>query len=161
MSATTETASDTQPRNSFAAFWRRLTSISIKNAFAVRSRQPAQASASCASDMARSSAMEWDGADIDAYLESVERRIAESPYGRWQALPQGAQADLSPTAYLVAVDAPRLIELVRRSKVFRPVFVSGAPGSRKYVGTGTYLGANPYLVADMERQQPPVNTGLK
>ena len=112
--ANTEKTKDTHPLNSLRAFWRRLTSISVKNQSPVSRFQPDQWCARSSSDMARNCLEVNVGfEDIDSFLCAVEMRCKEvnapwnGPYGR--SKPQ----DLSATGHLIALDVPRLVELVR------------------------------------------------
>lgn len=107
--AATESPSESQPRSSLAACWRRLTSISVRNQFPVFGFQPDQCSASSSSDIARNcAAVKVHFDDIDSFLAEVEGRIPKAP--GWGDAPVN---DLSAIGHLIAVDVPRLVALVR------------------------------------------------
>lgn len=98
------------PLNSLLAFWRRLTSISAKNQSPVFGLQPDQCSASSSSDIARNCAAVKLGLDdIDGFLDEVEERMRQAP--NWS---HGRVQDLTPLGHLVAVDVPRMVDLLRR-----------------------------------------------
>lgn len=111
-SAATANPSESQPRSSLAACWRRLTSISVRNQFPVPGFQPDQCSASSSSDIARNcAAVKVHFDDIDSFLVEVE--------GRLEQIPGYATArvdDLTAYGHLLAVDVPRLVALVRELK---------------------------------------------
>lgn len=109
-SAAIDTATASQPRTSSPLFWRRITSIWHRNQSPVCSAQPAQCAANSSSDIARNCAEVKLGlADIGRFLNEVEARQLECPdWGR------GRVQDLSPLGHLVAVDVPRMVDLLRR-----------------------------------------------
>ena len=107
--AATASQSESQPRSSLAAWWRRLTSISVRNQFPVFGFQPDQCSASSSSDIARNcAAVKVHFDDIDSFLAEVEGRIPKAP--GWG---DASVKDLSAIGHLIAVDVPRLMALVR------------------------------------------------
>lgn len=113
-SATTEMTTASQPRNSVEAFWRRLTSISIKNTSPVLECTPDHDVASSSLDIARRSLdLSEGGNDIDAFLEGVKKRYAV-PGSAWQYWGRCEHGALSGLGYLAAVDMPRLIALAEK-----------------------------------------------
>ena len=113
-SAASDSATLTQPRSSLAAFWRRLTSISARNQSPVPGRHPDQCSASSTSDMALScSGVKVGREDMEAYLAEVMARHASITAGWNSPLGRANPQDLSATGYLIAIDIPTLVALVR------------------------------------------------
>ena len=109
-SATTDSATEIQPRSSLLAFWRRLTSISQRNQSPVLDRYPDQCVASSSSDMARSWAEVCVGGnDIERYLLKVMRRYDKTAWSGQTPDPR----TLTEYGYLMCYDIPRLVALVR------------------------------------------------
>jgi hypothetical protein len=114
--AAIEMPSDNQPRISLVLFWRRFTSISVRNQSPVPCFQPDQCSASCSSDIDRNCIDEKVGFDdITApYLNEVVERWA-SIDALWLRAPDVMKRapDLSPMAHLLAIDVPKLVAFAR------------------------------------------------
>ena len=109
-----ERTTESQPLNSLAAIWRRFTSMSVRYQSPVSRFQPDQCSASASSDIPLSSLDVNVGFDdISAFLDSVEARRAGCRAG-WNG-PAGTSHPelLSNYGHLIAIDVPKLVELVR------------------------------------------------
>ena len=110
-SARKDKAKDNQPRRTMLSFWRRLTSISVRNQSPVSRLNCDQCAANSSSDMARSCAAVKDGGDdIEQYLSAVMKRYARTGHAGKKV----NRADLTAYGHLVAVDIPTLMMLVRR-----------------------------------------------
>ena len=104
------------PRISLGAFWRRLTSIFVKNQSPVFGLCPDQCQAKSSFDLARNSLSVNCGLnDIQAYLDDVVNRH-ESIKGSGLNSPAmwANPQNLSPFGHLIGIDIPTLVELVRK-----------------------------------------------
>ena len=113
MNARTDSTTEAQPRNSLAAFWRRLTSISQRNQSPVCGAHPDQCSAKASSDIARSCCDVNPGLDIEAYLLEIEARKLRVRPGWNGPIGEARPHDLSDMAHLIVFDIPHLVRLVR------------------------------------------------